>query len=98
LKPVVLTRQAAAELALARLWYNQQLDDLGSEFVAEFHRAAALMCEFPRAATNLARGYRRYMLRRFPYGLVYQEKDEILLVVAVWHSARNPKALWKRLR
>lgn len=38
------------------------------------------------------------MLRRFPYGLVYLEKAEVLLVVALWHSARDPKTLWKRLR
>jgi toxin ParE1/3/4 len=98
LKPLVLTEQAAAELAQARRWYDEQADGLGSEFVAEFRRASGLIGDHPGAAAKLATGYRRYVLRRFPYGLVYLEKAEILLVVAVWHSARDPGALWKRLR
>jgi len=97
-KPVVLTRHAASELAEGRQWYEQQRHGLGSEFVAEFRRAATLVAEHPRAAPRLARGYRRRMLHRFPYGLVYLEDHEVLLVVAVWHSARNPKHLIDRLR
>ena len=98
MKPVVLTRDAAAELAQGRRWYDAQVDGLGSEFVAEFRRAAASIGDYSAAAVVLARGYRRCMLRRFPYGLVYLEKAEVLLVVALWHSARDPKTLWKRLR
>lgn len=96
-KSVVLTRQAAAELAEAMAWYDHHRHGLGSELVAEFRAASALLEAHPGGAPTLARGYRRRMLRRFPYGLVYQDSGDSLLVVAFWHSARDPKHLLARL-
>jgi len=98
LKPVVLTRQAALELAAARRWYDRQELGLGSDLVAEFQQAAAFIMAYPDAAPELERGYRRRVLRRFPYAVVYLDAGEVLLAVAVWHCSRNPVLLAKRLR
>jgi toxin ParE1/3/4 len=42
-------------------------------------------------------GSRRLVLPRFPYNLVYEVHDDLLLIVAVAHQRRHPD-YWRRRR
>ncbi len=38
---------------------------------------------------------RKAVARRFPYCIYFRERDQRIIVLAVFHSARNP-AIWKQ--
>ncbi|MCZ6674550.1 MAG: type II toxin-antitoxin system RelE/ParE family toxin [Verrucomicrobia bacterium] len=38
--------------------------------------------------------FRRHLLARFPYGIIYRIDDDVIYVVAVMHLKRNP-GYWK---
>lgn len=38
---------------------------------------------------------RRALTKRFPYGLYYQVEADMILVLGIFHSSRDPK-VWKR--
>jgi hypothetical protein len=39
-------------------------------------------------------GTRRYLLKRYPYAVIYRELDDLIWVVAVAHGKRRP-GYWK---
>lgn len=46
--------------------------------------------EFPLAWQPLGGFFRRCQMQRFPYGIVYEQTDAELIVVAVAHLHREP--------
>src|SRR5437870_10396221 len=88
---------ARAEYFEAIAWYDEQQTGLGHEFSAEvaeaLKRAQANPDHFPKA-----RRARKIRLKRFrKYSIYFAIKDDVLGVMAVWHGARNPDELKRRL-
>lgn len=89
---------AVAEFREAVEYYNQQSEGLGFEFAAEVRRTIARIVRFPDAWTGLSVRTRRCRTNRFPYGIVYQVRDDAILVVAVMHLHRHPEVWRSRLK
>ncbi len=82
---------ADQELTDAVLHYAREGGaDLGLAFAAEFERAVALLCEYPKLAAVWRNGRRRFPMRRFPYSIIYYLDQEELRVVAIAHHRRRP--------
>lgn len=88
---LVILPPALAELHDAAAFYAAKANvDLGLAFVAEFERAANLVLENPTRGAIFRGTRRRYLLRRFPYSIIYQITAIELRVVAVAHQRRRP--------
>lgn len=88
---LVILPPALAELQEAADFYADRANrDLGLAFVAEFERAAAMVLENPTLGSAFRGSSRRYLLRRFPYSIIYQVTPDALRVVAVAHHRRRP--------
>lgn len=85
---------AEAELLDAIAYYNGESEGLGYEFAAEVRRTIARIVEYPAAWPVLSKRTRRCRLNRFPYGVLYQRREEMILIVAVMHLRRDPES-WK---
>jgi plasmid stabilization system protein ParE len=85
---------AEAELTDAVDYYNGQSEGLGYEFAGEISQTIRRILSFPEAWTRLSARTRRCRTRRFPYGIVYQIRGDIILIVAVMHLRRHPDT-WK---
>ena len=83
------------EFAEAIAYYNLQSEGLGLEFAAEVKRSIGRIIQYPTAWTPLSKRTRRCRLSRFPYALVYQIRDRLILIVAVENLHRRPDS-WKR--
>lgn len=70
--------------------------ELGLAFVAEFERAASLVLSNPSLGA-VFRSTRRYILRRFPYGIIYKVTVEELQILAIAHHRRRP-GYWAQRR
>jgi plasmid stabilization system protein ParE len=51
----------------------------------------------PEAAPIIHRDTRRFLLRRFPYGIHYRVIDGGVVVVACFHAKRSPR-IWRSRR
>ena len=89
---------AQAELESAAAYYRSISDDLGEAFREEAGRAVQRIAERPDAWQPLGNGLRRYILKRFPYGMVFRVHDGQIKVYAVMHLKRRPEYWRKRLR
>lgn len=94
---VEILETAEAELIDAVEYYNNESEGLGFEFAAEVNRTISRILEYPTAWTALSKRTRRCRTNRFPYGVVYQIRGDVILVVAVMHLHRNPRSWRKRL-
>jgi hypothetical protein len=58
------------------------------------YRVWQLIRENPQIAAEFEAPYRRYVCRRFPFGVVYREMTKEVRVLAVMHQRRRP-GYWK---
>ncbi|MBC8019667.1 MAG: type II toxin-antitoxin system RelE/ParE family toxin [Methyloceanibacter sp.] len=89
---------ARAELREAVRYYESQGAGLGADFLLEVTAAVERITEFPVAWQRVDVELRRCQLGRFPYGLVYAEEGNGILIVAVAHLHRRPESWQGRLR
>lgn len=85
---------AQIELDQAIEYYNYESPGLGDEFLTEVLKAIDRIGEFPEAWHRLSERTRRCQTRRFPYGIIYQIREDEILVVAVANLHRRPD-YWK---
>lgn len=86
--------EAVAEAAASRTFYEEQAPGLGDAFAEELDHALSQITESPAAWPPYESGTRRYLLRRFPFFVVFRHFKDQIQVVAVMHAKRRP-GYWK---
>ena len=69
---------AQEELAAPVMIGDTRAAGLGLELLLETQRVVALLCNLPDVGEPLDERYRRFPLRRFPFGLVYRESTVLV--------------------
>ena len=72
----------------------EYLEEVVEEFSADFDAAESAIAKLPEAWPRYEQGTRRYLLRRFPFSVVYRVESRRVLIVAVAHGSRRP-GYWK---
>ena len=80
---------AIADARGARLWYAERSSHAADQFMAELDRALERILESPKRWPKKA-GVRRYVLRRYPFIVVYRTRESVVEIVAVAHARRRP--------
>jgi len=94
-----LDDSAEAELYNIVDYYKQFDHSLSSDFIQEFERAVQRLLDFPKAGSPYLHGTNRFILRRFPYAIVYKiYRDEVIVAHAVMHMKRKPDYWKERLK
>ena len=92
---VWLRPQAGAEIRRARVWYEEQVPALGSQFVRALEAGVEAIGERPEAFPKVYGEYRQCLIRRFPYSIYFRIADDAIVIIAVHHQRRDP-ARWQR--
>jgi len=87
---IVFHTQAAEEMRAAAAHYEAQESGLGDAFLDDIEQALQSIQQFPQLWSVYDGEYRRYLLKRFPYGLVYRIDGARIFIVAVAHLHRKP--------
>lgn len=80
------------------VFYDNRKAGLGSEFAEEVWRAIARIILYPEAWSPISRRTRRCRVNRFPFGVIYQVREDTLLIIAVMHLHQEPNSWRDRLR
>jgi plasmid stabilization system protein ParE len=88
---------AIAEAWEAYHWYDERSEMSADRFWQALRRARLSVIRHPRAWTPYVHGTRCYQLEGFPYALVYVEKDDRIIGIAVAHLKRQPGYWRERL-
>jgi plasmid stabilization system protein ParE len=82
--------QAKAEFLAAIEFYESQEPGLGRAFAVDVEQAVDLAVRFPSIGSPAPSNTRRFLLRRFPYSIVYLSTTDSMWVIAVEHHRRKP--------
>jgi len=89
--------EAREEIASAFEWYFERSPKAAEAFLAEVEASLAKIVSFPQLQPPYTRNTRKRVLERFPYSVIFQERNDIILVIAIAHAKRRPGYWAKRL-
>jgi plasmid stabilization system protein ParE len=75
----------------ARAWYDKIRPELGERFALAVEATVEALAEHPLQFPVVYRNRRRAGVRRFPYGIFFEVHDNRIVVIACFHSRRNPR-------
>lgn len=81
---------AASELDDAFDYYDEIYQGLGNRFIEELEATLARVNSNPMAWQKAGLYTHRCLLNRFPYSVVYQIRNDLILVVAVACTHQKP--------
>lgn len=86
--------EAVTEATAAFYWYADRSEEVADRFWNELRDARRLVTAKPMTWSAYLHGTRILQLDNFPYGLVYLERDDRVIGIAVAHLHRRP-GYWK---
>jgi len=95
---LVLDPAAFAELREAAEFYEASRNGLGREFLEDVETAFDSIARHPELWRKLSGRFRRCLVHRFPYGIIYAIEDDIVYAAAVMHLRREPGYRERRQR
>jgi len=85
------------DIRMGQAWYEEKSPGQGEAFVRAFYDCARELTHHRRRWQKVHRDFRRCLLHRFPYALYYRVMDDGVIVVGVFHCARDPHRLHRAL-
>jgi toxin ParE1/3/4 len=79
------------------MWYDQYSTQLGEKFLKALNKSISLIERNPKMFPLCHGRMRRALLPTFPFQVVYEFDSGEVIVYAVFHGARDPEELKKRL-
>jgi hypothetical protein len=71
-------------------YYEECKIGLGLEFANEIYNTIQRILDFPNAWQPLDNDIRRCLTNRFPFGIIYYQKDDEIIILAVMQLNRKP--------
>ena len=74
----------SSEIKASYNWYQVQAKGLGDDFIAELEAAYDAISELPETWPKFQREFRRFLLSRFPFSIIYKETNQSIFIVACY--------------
>ncbi len=90
MKRIRIRSEAQEEINEAFEWYFRRSPEAADGFLTEIGASMSQIAAHPQLYPPYTKNTRRRVLAGFPYSVIFQEKDDVILVVAVAHAKRRP--------
>jgi toxin ParE1/3/4 len=94
MKAVRFHPEAEFEMIEAAAYYESQQSDLGRRFLVSVQDAINLIMLNPRLYPAVELDVRRCLTKTFPFGVLFRERSDEIVIMAVMHLHRDPE-YWK---
>jgi plasmid stabilization system protein ParE len=97
---VLIEDEAERELAEAVDFYDEREPGRGQKFARDVRHVFKTVCEDPERFPRYSRLARKAKVLDWPYSVFFAIKRETseLVIITVWHGARDPAKLRRRLK
>lgn len=89
---------AEKELIDSRDYYDSLIFGLGKKFILEVEHIVNRIKNNPLAFPLYFNNYRKALLRKFPYSIIYKDDGSRVFILAVAHQKRKPKYYTDRIK
>ena len=94
MKTVRFHPEARIEMVAAAQYYEKAQEGLGRRFLEAVHSATRRIPLMPAIYQAIEGDIRRCCVEKFPFGLVFREKEDHIEIIALIHFKRRP-GYWK---
>ena len=91
--PIIFRPIARLEMDEAMAWYQKQKAGLEAEFKDAVNQTLERIAAAPLSFGPVRGEIRRALLRRFPYAIHFVPEPNTIIVLAVFHTKRDPRHL-----
>lgn len=95
--PVIFHELAESEMNEAAAYYATARPGLGEAFIAEVQHTVDLLIAAPLAGRSVDSEVRWWLLRRFPYSVLYRIRADHIRILAIAYQKRRP-FYWRERR
>ena len=93
---VLFTEAARSESLMAFDYYHERSEQVASRFLQRLDAACEWLSKYPETGKPLSTRTRRYLMKTFPYLVVYRITEDAVWIVGVVHEKRDPMK-WEHL-
>jgi toxin ParE1/3/4 len=90
-RPVIVFPSAQADAKAAADYLEQERPGLSGLFYEELDDALQQIGQYPNAWAVFQKGFRRFVIQRFQYAIVYVVRRRQIDVIALWSCRRRPR-------
>lgn len=87
---VIICSAAEVDYTQSLKWYAERSIEAADDFDAEFDRAVSQIAADPERFPMCDTRHRYFLLRRFPFRIIYRIIASGIVVIAVTHGSRSP--------
>ena len=87
---MILHPEAQRELREAAQYYQQRSAEVGENFLSAIQSGFRQIQRSPATWRRIRGDIRRFLVKTFPYGIVYVYRREEIFVLAIMHVKREP--------
>jgi hypothetical protein len=95
---IIYHPEARQEMLEAAAFYESNRKGLGRKFLSAAKATENIISIYPEAGRIMLISFRRFLIKRFPYGIIYRETDYIIYIVAIMHLKRRPGYWLERIK
>jgi plasmid stabilization system protein ParE len=98
-RQIIFDGEARLEFEEAVIWYNEQQSGLGDRFESEVHATFQRILANPERFRAVSKKTRQARVEVFKkYSVYFRVEPDFIGIVSVFHGARNPAELRRRLK
>ena len=98
MRSVAVQPEASHETDEAVTWYESKEPGLGLRFLHDLDVLYASIARRPEIHQPVRSGFRRALMRKFPYAVFFEFNEDLVVVHSVFHCSRNPAVWQNRLK
>ena len=94
---VSILAEAEIDINNAYIWYELRQINLGNRFYKSVAESVLFIANYPFSSEEIYKGIRRFVIKRFPYGIYYKvnfENKEVQ-IIGVIHFKRYTRIIKK---
>ena len=88
---LIIRPEAESDVLETFLWYENKRKGLGHDFLLQIDAGICFINRNPTACPVKYKNARVFLIKRFPYKIIYLVQETTIIVLAIIHTKRNPK-------
>ncbi len=84
------TDRSKEDIDLAFIWYELQRKGLGFDFLDCVDASLRNILRFPKMYATIYSNFRRCVIRRFPFSIIYTIEGEEIIIHSVFDNRQDP--------
>lgn len=97
-RSLLISPFAELDLYDIKSWYTAEENNIYKAFILEFEALLKSITANPEKFPKIYKHYRKALLKRFPYKIIFIESVDYIRIEAIIHHKRGPKVLKSRFR